>query len=190
MQDEFMAYFSEVDWCLELSRLNPRNVVIEKILHRLRGLKNKLKIIALKEHLAREYVMEQRMLDARKVLEELVQLDSGSAMPLVVLATHYLNFEEDPDKALQTILLAEKAANETGHFRRHVQAEKARIALTLNDYELFAGTLGKITKILIDSDQRDVGTERDFFDRADKKKLDPTLVEVFEAYLKSAASPK
>lgn len=178
-------YYEATDWCEELSLTKPRPIVIEAIENRLQVATNKLEIIALKEHLVRLYQLTQDYPKARSELEDIVKFESGSEMAYASLASHYLYFEDDPQSALNSIAAAEIAAAASGHFRRHIQAQKARIALALNDYELFSGALIEITEISILNGQRDVKKERDFFDRADKKKLDPKLVEAFELYLKS-----
>jgi hypothetical protein len=184
MKDEYEPYFTAVEWCLELSRLNPTHVVIHTILNRLQTLKDKQKVAALKEHLAREYVIDHKIYEARSVLQELVQLDPANPMSYASLALHYLNCEDNPRMALNTILKAEEAACKSNNFRRHVQAEKARIALELDDYEILASALEKITLISIEPGQRDVRKERDFFDKANKSRLDGKIIDDFEKFWK------
>jgi hypothetical protein len=95
--------------------------------------------------------------------------------------------EENFDKAFEVIQDAEKASIKSGNFRRHIQAQKARIALAQNDYELLSSILQKITEITIVAGQRDVQKERDFYDQADKTKIGRKTVVAFENYLKRSS---
>jgi hypothetical protein len=185
MGEDFSAYFTEVEWCLKLSRNNSRLSIIAKLLARLEGTIDTQKLIALNEHLARQYTLEGRKLDARNTLLKLVALTAGSEMSFCGLASHFLYCEENLDLALDSILKAEFAAQKSGHFRRHVQAQKARITLALNDYEALNATLTKISEITVEKGQRDVKKERDFFDNADKSKLNEEIVKRFESYFNS-----
>jgi hypothetical protein len=184
MRGEFKPYHETLEWCEELSRNLPLKMVIERVIERLRVATDNWEIIALKEHLASEYVSDLDLLGARKELEDLILLKSGSAMSYSSLASHYLYAEENFEGALNSILKAEEASVKSGHFKRHVQAQKARIALAMNNYDLLGSTLRRITEIAVEPGQRDVSKERDFFDRADKSRLDQKVVAAFEGYMK------
>lgn len=187
MTEQYKNYYDVVDWCLELSRRYPRSTTIEMLIERLRTAVGKWEITAIKEHLAREYVLDNKTNEARRILEELVTDQSGSEISLASLASHYLYAEENFDKAFEVIQEAEKASIESGNFRRHIQAQKARIALAQNDYELLSSILQKITEITIVAGQRDVQKERDFYDQADKTKIDRKAVVAFENYLNQSS---
>jgi tetratricopeptide (TPR) repeat protein len=187
MEVQYKNYYDAVDWCFELSRQYPRSTTIKMLTERLLTAQDKWEITALKEHLAREYVLDQKTDRARKILEELVLHQSGSEISLAGLASHYLYAEENFDKALETIQEAEKASIKSGNFRRHIQAQKARIALARNDYKLLSSALKKITEISVVPGQRDIRRERDFYDQADKSRLDETIVVTFEKYLKQTS---
>ena len=187
MAGQYKNYYDVVDWCFELSRRYPRSTTIEMLIKRLRTAGDKWEIAAIKEHLAREYVLDKKTNEARGILEELVAHQSGSEISLASLASHYLYAEENFDKAFEVIQEAEKASIKSGNFRRHIQAQKARIALAQNDYELLSFALKRITEITVEIGQRDVRKERDFYDQADKTKLDRKTVVAFENYLKQSS---
>ena len=183
MTNEVEKYYETSDLCLKISRNNHRKVAIEILEEKIRNAKNHWEIVAIKEHLATEYVLDHRIVDGRRMREELIVLNANSEMSLSGLASHYFYVEENAMKALDILDSAETESFKTGNFRRHIQAQKARIALAISDYSLLSEALEKIVSIFVASGQRDVRKERDFFDPADKAKLDPSLVEKFERYL-------
>jgi hypothetical protein len=184
-ENEFSEYYSTCDWCMEIVQKHERSTSILMILERLEGESKPWAVLALKEELSRQYVMSKEYDVARDILEEITQLRPKSEMAFSNLASHYFYVSDQPEKALKVILTAEKLSLQSGNFRRHVLAQKARIALALDDYVLLNDTLNLIAELVVHKGQRDVRKERDFFDQADIKLLPYETVKKFQNYLGS-----
>jgi hypothetical protein len=186
MEKDAEVYDRTRKWCFELKQHRPRVDVVEAIRSRLKESVQPTERIALLQELAAEFEAVGKNPEARQILMEVIELEHGSALSFASLASHFLYSESDPDKAFEAILRAEESAKRSGHFRRHVQAQKARISLALNRYDLLGECLRQIPLIVLEPGQRDVRRERDFFDRADKSKIRPDIVKAFQLYLQEA----
>ena len=66
MINEVEKYYETSDLCLKISRNNQRKVAIEILEEKIRNAKNHWEIVAIKEHLATEYVLDHRIVDGRR----------------------------------------------------------------------------------------------------------------------------
>jgi len=183
--DDFGAYYDAIDWYDGLKKVHGSTDVSAAVIEKLHKSKNPLERRALMQALSWEHRRNGRYQEAEKVLEAEAALDPSDAMPLISLAELALYHQGDPADALSRINRAIALANSSGHFRRHALGVRARIALAMDNYDLLANCLVEIASVKLLSGQRDVGKERDFFDRAEKKRLPPQLVTAFQQYLAS-----
>jgi hypothetical protein len=181
--EPYADYNEASEWCFKIAETRDRTAVVSEILARLAYEHRYWWIIALKEELARQYSTLKNFEASEKVLKELTVLNSSSPMAFSALSSHYLYAVDQPQQALDVILSAERLSNTSGHFRRHVLSQKARIALALDDYKLLDDILNALPDIIIQKDQRDVRKEFDFFVRADKSRLHIETVKKFERYI-------
>jgi hypothetical protein len=179
------TYSSTRRWCFELMK-KTGDVEFEKTLtDRLHMAKDKWETIALMEDLASFLEGRLRHQEAQKLLQDVIVLNDTSAIPIINLTCHFLYVQERPDLALHSITNAELEARKSGHFLRHALATKARIALAMDRYDILEECLREIPKIVVKPGIRDVGMERDFFDRADKTRIPHDVTMEFERYWES-----
>jgi hypothetical protein len=116
-------------------------------------------------------------------LNEEIKLDPEATLPLVSKAELFLYHMDRVTEAKNTIEIGIRSSNQTGHFRRHALAVKARIALALDDYGLLEQTLNSIVETRVEPGSQDVGREGDFFLAADKSRLSHDCIKRYENYL-------
>ena len=185
MKEQDRIYIEAREWCFNLRRTSSPVEAEKAIRKRLEKSSNEIEARALKTELALLLEGQHRLEEAQLLLEQVIISESYSAMSLMGLVSHFLYVRNMPLKAFETIVLAENAARKSGHFLRHVLATKARIALALDRYDIHEQCLREIPTIAMVSGARDVGCERDFFDRADKSRIDPAVVLDFADYSKN-----
>jgi uncharacterized protein DUF6968/uncharacterized protein DUF3658 len=106
-------------------------------------------------------------------------------MPLIILAEQKLFYEENPQAARPIIDRAIEVAMRAGTFRRHALADKARIALALNDFAAVEEVLRRIMALTFTRGNADIGVERDFFDRLPPGSIDPQVARAYEEYCRA-----
>ena len=183
MEINIQDYNSASEECLNLREIYGKKKFLEIIGEKISGSNNPSKKLAYLEFNANQLTVVGRSNEALDVLRAIAKMNSNSVISQLSIVSHLLFVLDQPEKALEELSPAESLSNETGHFRRHVQAEKARIALALNDYDMLNAAINCISQIVVMPDMRDVGKERDFFDRADKNRLKPETISNFQNYI-------
>jgi hypothetical protein len=120
---------------------------------------------------------------ARTLLQQW-ELDKDDPMPLISLASQQLNLEGDSKRAHATIRNAIAVAERVGNFRRYALGVGARIALAMGDFQSLSECLLRIAETQVQSGERDIGKERDFFDRIPPGSVASDVLERYSAYLK------
>jgi hypothetical protein len=176
-------YNAASEECLNLRETYGSKKFVEIIEKKISESNNPSKKLAYLEFSANQLTIVGRPNEALDLLRTIAKMNPSSVISQLSIVSHLLFVLDQPEKALEELLPAESLSNETGHFRRHVQAEKARIALALNDYDMLNAAINRISQIVVVPDKRDVGKERDFFDRADKNRLKPETISNFQKYI-------
>lgn len=183
MEINIQDYNAASKECLTFREIYGKKELVEVIEQKIVEARNPSQKLAYLEFNANQLTIGGRPNEALDVLRTIAKMNSDSVISQLSIVSHLLFILEQPEKALEELLLAEKLSNETGHFKRHVQAEKARIALALNDYDMLNTAINYISQIVVMPDKRDVGKERDFFDRADKSRLQSETISNFQKYI-------
>jgi tetratricopeptide (TPR) repeat protein len=102
--------------------------------------------------------------------------------PLNSLAFNKCSLQHQPEEAMPIINRALEIAHRTGELRRYTLGQKARIALDLKRYDIVEGVLREIMQLKIDPEVRDIGRERDFFDRLPPNSIDPDVARQYNEY--------
>ncbi len=185
MGEDIKIYDEIWEWSRRIRRIKPVEEVEQEIQKKLQTAVLPMEIIALKSELV-SVLQEMKKYDAAvSTIRELIALDNNSALPHLSLAQHYLYAEERPDKALEACGLADTAARSSGHFVRHTLATKARIGIALRRHDIVEECLREIPLLKIGEGRRDVGRERDIFDRADKTQISESVLRAYEKYLQA-----
>jgi tetratricopeptide (TPR) repeat protein len=91
-----------------------------------------------------------------------VQLEPEEPMPLIELASYYLNERNNIDKANELIDKAITLARDNGNYIRHAYNTRARIAKKSKDYKLLEDTLVCLINYKANTKSKDIAPEIDF----------------------------
>jgi tetratricopeptide (TPR) repeat protein len=162
--EEQAKYYEVLDWYNNLERERNTDNLVATIAERLAKSRQRIEKIALLQVLGWELKKQRRFDEAARALEEWSGLEPADPLPWIGLASQRLQFEENPEQALEDVDRAIELASRSGNFRRHALNTRARILLRLKDYNELEKCLIEIVETRLLPGQLDIGKERDFFD--------------------------
>lgn len=133
--------------------------------------------------LVSEYERQGRYDEASEVLLKEAIDRPDDPFPLLRLAELRLYYENDPERALEIVDQAIVRAVKSGDFRRYSLGVKARVTLSLEDYETLEQCLREIIGLEVTSEAVDIGKERDFFDRTPDGAISEDVRKAYEDFL-------
>jgi hypothetical protein len=104
--------------------------------------------------------------DARQLADGMIQEFPDDVRFPIIRANAYLYDEQDFEAALRCIDVAIERAYRSGQRRREALGYKARILLKIGRGDLLSDVLEEIMSLRLEKGAIDVGSERDFVDRA------------------------
>lgn len=173
------------DWYFGWRRENRGKSCILILERRLRTETHPVKIEVLRRHLASEYVQSGLYASSTEIHLADFEADPDDALPLHRVAFQKLEFEDEPQEAMQFANRALEVAVRTGNFQRYVLGTKARIALRLQDYRVMEDVLCQIMRTKLTHSNADLGIERDFFDSLPPGSIDPEVARQYDEFCRA-----
>jgi tetratricopeptide (TPR) repeat protein len=181
--EEQAKYYEVLDWYNNLEKENKTDNLVAIINERIAISRQSIEKIALFQILGWELKKQHKFDEAAKALEEWSALEPADPLPWIALASQRLQFEENPELALEDVNRAIELASHSGNFRRHALNTRARILLRLKNYNELEKCLIEIVETKILPGQLDIGKERDFFDRIPSGSISHDTRNLFLEYL-------
>jgi hypothetical protein len=175
-------------WYERLQRTCADQEIVDEITRRMKAENDKEDARTLAFFLASEFCRQKRYVEAERILLNLSQRNPVEPFPLISLAEQKLYYEEKPNEALEIVEKALNRARACGYFHRNALGVKARIAETLQRYDLVGDVLREIMTIKFSESRADVGVERDFVDRLPAGAIGPILLRQYDEFCRSRAS--
>jgi tetratricopeptide (TPR) repeat protein len=127
--------------------------------------------------------------EALPLFDSVIEQQPDNVRSAIAKATVYLDFRDDPEKALEVIDFALERAFRTRFYRRQAFGLKARILLKSRRGDELGQLLEQIMSLEMFSDVRDTGRERDFVDRAPPGLIPEDIVTRYNEFCPKLTEP-